>query len=115
MTSLEHFVDDTADENWKKLLMQISEGNPGALNILFLLAEENDFTNYCNTLYKHGIVGSKLWKFYKDVHSKSLLSMTDTLNDIQYMSFEQLKEYQVFDFNLVEYLGLEPTQTEPSD
>ena len=115
MEDLQETIDNELDQGWIRVLMHLSEGNPGSLTLLFELAKDDSyFELYINTLYRHGITGLRLWRFYKEIHGKNIGYMTDTIKEISRLSFEELKKFAILSFELdkevelVNYLGLEP-------
>ncbi len=56
-------------EDFKNLIMELSEGNPGALNVLCALSQnypEALLWLLYNLCKKQGITGSKFWVIFKD-------------------------------------------------
>jgi hypothetical protein len=55
------------------IIMPLSEGNPGALSILMrIITEYQDlvFPCFAYDLQNRGLIGSKIWYHYKDVHKE---------------------------------------------
>lgn len=54
------------------ILMVMSEGNPGALSVLFQTAERGCFNEVAFNLLEQDIVGSDIWIQYKDIHKEDI-------------------------------------------
>lgn len=81
-------LSDTPMDIFKKM----SEGNPGALNVLILLFKENasidpdsalEGLGTILSLDSYGIYGSKIWILYKDICEENLVKMIAVLRACQ--------------------------------
>ena len=72
------------------VLLKLSDGNPGALNVcMSLLTDKHDPYNFAGgfgnlmSLDMHGIYGSNIWVLFKDVCNQNILNVVTVLRAVQ--------------------------------
>ena len=69
----------------EKRLFTLSQGNPGALNVLTRIMKSTFYPIYLTILEDNNITGSDIWCLYKDECGEDLGRLQDRLADLQHM------------------------------
>lgn len=79
-------------DDFKSIAVSLSEGNPGALNVIIQIIKESEridpdaamgpFAHLLN-LDSYNIYGSKIWILYKDISGSSILNTIAVLRAVQ--------------------------------
>jgi hypothetical protein len=67
------------DEDQKELIIKMSEGNPGAINVLLALSQEPDGFWDILELNRQGVKGSLIWMRYKDVCGEDIDALRENI------------------------------------
>lgn len=60
------------DEPTMKLILEVVQGNPGAITVIKKLEWYRLWFEMIRHLHKHGPKGGELWALYKDVHHQDI-------------------------------------------
>ena len=72
------------DETLKQQVIEMSEGNPGCINVLmqtYTLVGDLRFGRIADTLQANGITGSLVWVEYKDKHDQDIEAFIRAVED----------------------------------
>jgi hypothetical protein len=70
------------DEARKEQVMEMSEGNPGCINVLmqtYKLVGDYRFGRIANSLQAKGVTGSRVWVEYKDKHGQDIEAFVESV------------------------------------
>jgi hypothetical protein len=82
----------TLTDNLQDVVIKLSEGNPGALNVCMCIMQDDNKIDPQNmlgglgtllSLDTHSIYGSHIWLFYKDVCGENLTNILGVLRGVQ--------------------------------
>lgn len=63
------------DQETKDLIIELSQGNPGAINVMMQMSFFPEWREMLKWMKKNFVTGSKIWIMYKDDFGQDLIAM----------------------------------------